>query len=370
MTDHPLGHPPDATLHAEVLVQRPRHRLDLTLSATPGDVVAVVGPNGSGKTTLLRALAGLQPLTAGRVVLGGRTWDDPAAGVRLSAQDRRVGMVLQDILLFPHLTARDNVAFGPRTRGAGRSEARRLAGAWLDRLGIGDLADRRPHQLSGGQAQRVAIARTLATEPHLLLLDEPLAALDVGAAMALRYELVRHLAAYGGITLLVTHDAIDALTLANRVVVLDEGRVVQEGTPEEVATLPRTAHVARLVGLNVLSGESRGTAVRLTGGSELVTATPYDGRVHVTFPPTAVALARDPGAGSVRNQWRGQVVSVAPNGPVVRVHVDAAGGLIADVTAESAARLGVAPGQEIWTSVKATEVAVHAEAPAVVAPLA
>lgn len=361
-------------LHAEVVVQRAGHRLDLTLSAAPGDVVAVVGPNGSGKTTLLRSLAGLQPLTSGRVVLGDRTWDDAAGGVRLCAQDRQVGMVLQDVLLFPHLTARDNVAFGLRARGAGRAEARRRADGWLERIGVAGLADRRPHELSGGQAQRVAIARTLATEPQLLLLDEPLAALDVGAAMALRLELVRHLAGYGGITLLVTHDAIDALTLANRVVVLDEGRVVQEGTPTDVATLPRTAHVARLVGLNVLSGESRGTAVRLTGGTgphaELVTATPYDGAVHVTFPPAAVALSREPGSGSARNRWRGRIVSVAPNGPVVRVHVDAVGGLIADVTAESAGRLGVAPGQEIWASVKATEVTVHAEASRVGAPLA
>jgi molybdate transport system ATP-binding protein len=360
-------------LEAVVLVHRPEHRLELTLSASPGEVVAVVGPNGSGKTTLLRALAGLQPLTAGRVVCNGATWEDSSDGVRVSAQDRRVGMVLQEILLFPHLTALDNVAFGLRSRGTERAEARRTAGAWLDRLGVGELAGRRPHELSGGQAQRVAIARTLATDPALLLLDEPLAALDVGAAMTLRLELVRHLAAYGGITLLVTHDAIDALTLADRVVVLDEGHVVQEGTPEEVATLPRTAHVARLVGLNVLSGESRGTRVRLTGGgagSELVTATPYDGPAHVTFPPAAVALSREAGSGSARNQWRGRVVSVAPNGPVVRVHLDAAGGLIADVTAESAGRLGVGPGQEVWASVKATEVTVHTEATRDPAPLA
>ncbi len=350
-------------LDAEVVVARPEHRLDVTLSAEPGDVVAVVGPNGSGKTTLLRAVAGLQPLSSGRISCGGRVWDDTVAGVRLSVQERRVGMVLQDILLFPHLTATDNVAFGPRSRGRTRADARRDATAWLDRLGVTDLAERRPHQLSGGQAQRVAVARALATDPLVLLLDEPLAALDVGAAMALRLELARHLAEYGGITLLVTHDAIDALTIANRVVVLDEGRIVQHGTPAEVSALPRTAHAARLVGLNVLHGQSRGSLVELVGGTELVTTTPYDGPVHVTFPPAAVALSREAGSGSARNQWRGRVGSVAPHGTVVRVHLDAAGGLIADVTAESAGRLGVAPGQEVWASVKATEVTVHAAGP-------
>lgn len=353
MTEAPPG------LEAVVVVERPQHTLAVSLAAAPGDVVAVVGPNGSGKTTLLRALAGLQELTSGNLACGGRTWEDSSTGIRLSAQQRRVGMVLQDILLFPHLTALDNVAFGPRSRGADRGAARRAAASWLERLGVGELAPRRPRQLSGGQAQRVAIARALATDPALLLLDEPLAALDVGAAMALRLELARHLSEYGGITLLVTHDAIDALTLANRVVVLDDGRIAQQGSPEEVAALPRTAHVARLVGLNVLSGESSGSRVRLADGSELVTTTPYDGPAHITFPPTAVTLSREPGTGSARNRWHGRVLSVAPNGLVVRVHLDAAGGLIADVTGESAGRLGMAPGQDLWASVKATEVTVH-----------
>ncbi len=358
-----------SVLEADVVVQRTDHRLDVRLSAAPGDVVAVVGPNGAGKTTLLRALAGLQPLSEGRIRLHDVVWDEPRAGTRLSAPERRVGMVLQEILLFPHLSALENVAFGPRSRGASRSEARSTAAEWLERLGVGALAARRPHELSGGQAQRVAVARALATDPVLLLLDEPLAALDVGAAMALRLELVRHLTEYAGVTLLVTHDAIDALTIANRVVVLDEGRVVQEGTPEDVAALPRSAHVARLVGLNVLTGTSRGSEVQLADGGRLVTITPYDGPVHVTFPPAAVALSREPGAGSARNQWRGRVVSVAHNGPVVRVQLDVAGGLIADVTAESAGRLGVAPGQEVFATVKATEVSVHGSATADAPPL-
>jgi molybdate transport system ATP-binding protein len=354
-------------LEARVVVRRPAHTVDVALTAAPGEVVAVVGPNGSGKTTLLRALAGMVPLSAGEVRYDGRTWESPDR--RLTVPQRGVGMVFQDVLLFPHLTARDNVAYGPRSRGLDRRAAREAADDWLRRLGVGELAGRRPRQLSGGQAQRVAIARALASRPRLLLLDEPLAALDVGVAMTLRIELARHLAAYDGVTLLVTHDAVDALTMADRVVVVDRGRIVQEGTPTEVARLPRTAHVARLVGLNVLTGRSAGNHVTLDADGELVTATAYDGRVNATFPPAAVTVGVDVPTGSARNRWHGRVVSVAPHGLAVRVHLDAAGGLIADVTAESAGRLGLTPGREVWAAVKATEVTVHAESPEGLPPL-
>ena len=361
------GGPAVTGLQAHVVVSRPGHTLDVELAARPGEVVAVVGPNGSGKTTLLRALAGMVPLSGGEVRYDSEPWESEQR--RLTVQERHVGMVLQDILLFPHLSARDNVAYGPRSRGQGRRLARTVAEGWLTRLGVGELADRRPGELSGGQAQRVALARALATSPRLLLLDEPLAALDVGAAMALRIELARHLAGYDGVTVLVTHDAVDALTMADRVVVLDRGSIVQEGTPSEVARRPRTPHVARLVGLNVLSGRSIGNRVDISGGGELVTATAYDGLVNATFSPAAVTVALEPSAGSARNQWRGPVVSVVPHGLAVRVHLEAAGGLIADVTAESAVRLGLTPGREVWMSVKATEVSVHAATSADPAPL-
>ncbi len=228
-------------LDAHVVVRRPDHTLDVRLRAEPGDVVAVIGPNGAGKSTLVRALAGIVPLDEGRVVCDGRTWEGP--GVRMDARDRHVGMVFQQGLLFPHLSAIDNVAYGPRSRGAGARQARTAALRWLERLGVDDLARRRPSELSGGQAQRVAVARALATDPRLLLLDEPLSALDVGIAMALRIELARHLADFGGVSVLVTHDAIDAMTVANRVLVIDEGRVAQDGTPTEVAQ--RTGHRPR-----------------------------------------------------------------------------------------------------------------------------
>jgi molybdate transport system ATP-binding protein len=348
-----------AFLDAHVVVRRPGYTLDVHLAAERGDVVAVIGPNGAGKSTLVRAIAGVVGLDDGRVVCDGETWDGP--GTQVEARRRRVGVVFQDGLLFPHLSALDNVAYGPRSRGVRRRDAQAAARGWLDRLGVGDLAERRPGRLSGGQAQRVAIARALATEPRLLLLDEPLSSLDVGVAMALRVELVHHLAAFGGVTLLVTHDALDALTVANRVLVIDDGRVAQTGTPQEVARRPATEHVARLVGLNVLRGSSSGTSIRLRDGGVLVSATDARGDVSACFSPSAVTLTATEPTGSARNRWHGQVTSVAPHGAAVRVHVDAAGGLIADVTPASSAQLRLVPGSDVWATVKATEIAVYGE---------
>jgi molybdate transport system ATP-binding protein len=325
MADQPVSGPRTG-LRAEVSVAG---RLDATVTAEPGSVTAVIGPNGAGKTTLLRALAGLVEMT-GSVTVAGESWTDPARLVR----ERGLGFVFQDQSLFPHLTALDNVAFGPRSRGTRRGAAEATAQGWLDRFGVGDLAARRPGQLSGGQAQRVAIARALATEPALLLLDEPFAGLDIGVASALRVELARHLGEYGGVTLLVTHDAIDALTLADRVVVLDEGRVAQEGTPHDVAARPRTDHVARLVGLNVLR----------------------EGEAFRSFSPSAVTVSLRPPEGSARHRWRGVVVSAAPHGDAVRLLVSGDAELLADVTPAAAGELGLGPGREVWLSVKETAV--------------
>jgi molybdate transport system ATP-binding protein len=302
-------------------------RVRASFSAPPGRVIALIGPNGAGKSSLVHALAGLVPAQ-------GRAGLDGVDLLPLAARDREVGLVFQDRALFPHLTARENVAFGPRARGVHRREARARADHWLGRMGLLDLADRRPRQLSGGQAQRVAIARALATEPRLLLLDEPMAGLDVGVAMALRLELARHLRDYDGVTLLVTHDAIDARTLADRVVVLDEGRVAQEGTPDDVAAHPRTDHVARLVGLNVLRDDEGFTSFR-----------PRDVTVSLRRPE-----------GSARLTWSGPVASAQQHGDAVRLLVDTRPPLLADVTPQAVAELGIAPGREVWLSVKATAV--------------
>ncbi|MEO5851420.1 MAG: ABC transporter ATP-binding protein [Nocardioides sp.] len=307
-------------------------RVTASFTAAPGDVVAVLGPNGAGKTTLLRAVAGLID-PGGDVVLDGTSWTDPPVLVR----ERRVGVVFQQQALFPHLSALDNVAFGPRSRGAARVDAERAGREWLARFGVGDLAHRRPRELSGGQAQRVAIARALATEPRLLLLDEPFSGLDVGVATALRLELTRHLAAYSGITLLVTHQALDALTLASHVLVLDGGRIAQQGSPADVAARPRTDHVARLVGLNVLR----------------------NGNTFSAFSPTAVTVSLHQPEGSARLRWRGAILGVAPHGDALRLLVDAAQAdrqLIADVTPAAAAELGLEPGREVWLTVKETAV--------------
>jgi molybdate transport system ATP-binding protein len=302
-------------------------RVQAALTAAPGEVVALIGPNGAGKSSLVHALAGL-------VRAEGRAHLDGTDLLPRPAPEREVGLVFQDRALFPHLSARDNVAFGPRARGVSRREARDRAERWLARMGLHGLGDRTPGRLSGGQAQRVAIARALATEPRLLLLDEPMAGLDVTVAMALRVELGRHLQEYDGVTLLVTHDALDALTLADRVVVLDEGRVAQQGTPEDVAAHPRTPHVARLVGLNVLRQ-----------GDEFTSFRPRDVTVSLRRPE-----------GSARLAWSGPVASAQQHGDAVRLLVDADPHLLADVTPQAAAELGLAPGVEVWLSVKATAV--------------
>jgi molybdate transport system ATP-binding protein len=234
-------------LQAHLVVTRGQFHLDLELSAEAGEIVALLGPNGAGKTTALSALAGLVPLEAGRVVLGERVLEDPEAGVRLPPEQRRIGVVFSDALLFPHLTALENVAFGPRAGGVPRAEARRRARRLLDSLDAGDLAARRPGQLSRGQAQRVAIARALAVEPDLLVLDEPLSALDAAARPRVRVDLRSRLVdSPSRPCLLVTHDFADAVALADRVVVIEAGQSTQTGSPRALADRPKTEYVTRL----------------------------------------------------------------------------------------------------------------------------
>jgi molybdate transport system ATP-binding protein len=261
-------------LDARVVVERAAFRLDVALRVPAGSTTAVVGPNGAGKSTLLRALAGLAPLTAGRVALDGRVLEDPAgSAARIPAEGRGIGVVFQDHLLFPHLSALANVAFGPRAHGVARAVAEERARALLDRLGIAHLADRRPAALSGGQSQRVALARALVLEPALLLLDEPMAALDAGTRLDVRELLADELRRFGGAAVLVTHDPVDALALADRIHVLEDGREVQEGAPAEVAARPATAYVARLVGMNRLTGRDA------DGRPVVVVAAPADVRL-------------------------------------------------------------------------------------------
>ncbi|MET7382822.1 ABC transporter ATP-binding protein [Streptomyces sp. NPDC005526] len=337
-------------LDARLVVERGDFRLDVQLTAAPGDVVALLGPNGAGKTTALRALAGLTPLTAGHLRLDGAALD------RTPPEARPVGVVFQDYLLFPHLSALDNVAFGPRCRGASKAEARAQAAVWLERMGLADHAGARPGRLSGGQAQRVALARALATRPRLLLLDEPLAALDARTRLEVRAGLRRRLAEFEAVAVLVTHDPLDAMVLADRLIVVEDGRVVQEGAPSDIARHPRTDYVAQLVGLNLYRGRAEGHLVRLDGGAALTTTEILTGPVFVAFPPAAVTLHRDrPVGSSARNLWRCEVAGLETHGDQIRADLSGELPLTADLTTVAAAELDLHPGAPVWATVKAAQ---------------
>jgi molybdate transport system ATP-binding protein len=348
------------TLSVAGAVRRGQFALDVAIDAAPGEVLAVLGPNGAGKSTLLRVVAGLLSLDSGHVRLGDQVLDDRRAGIFVEPQQRRVGVVFQDHRLFPHLRVLDNVAFGPRSRGVAKAAARGVAQGWLDRLGLGALAHRLPGQLSGGQAQRVALARALACEPEALLLDEPLAALDVQTRAEVQGELREHLGAFAGPTVLVTHDPIEALLLAQRIVVLEAGRVAQAGSPAEITSRPLTPYVARLVGMNLYVGDADGDVVTVDGGGRMVAADAPAGRVLAAVRPSAITVhTAAPHGSSARNVWSASITSLAPLGD--RIRVGTAGELTAtvDVTAAAVAELGLAPGQTIWLSAKATDVSAY-----------
>ncbi|OKJ61483.1 ABC transporter permease [Streptomyces sp. CB02261] len=338
-------------LHAEV-----DGFTELVLDAGPGTTIAVVGPNGAGKTTLLRALLGLT--TRAHAVL--RLGDTDVT--ELPPHRRQVAWVPQDGALFPRLSALANTAYGLRARGVPRAEARREAQRWLDRLGVGHLARRRPAELSGGQAQRVALARALAARPRLLLLDEPLAALDQTTRAHVRHTLRSHLAGFGGVCLIVTHDPVEAVSLADRVLVLQDGRPLQDASPAEVSRHPRSPWVARMLGRNAWAGTATADGLDLDGGGALITAEqpPPGTPALAIIAPEAVAVHRERPGGSPRNVWPGTVREITASGSRLRVLVtsDRAPSLVAEITPQAAAELGLADGVPVWTGVKATEVTV------------
>jgi molybdate transport system ATP-binding protein len=333
--------------------------LDVDLAVEPGAVLAILGPNGSGKTTLLRCLAGLQPIDRGRISLGEQVLDDPAAKVFVPAEQRHVSVVFQDYLLFAHLNAIDNVAFGLQARGIGRGAARTTAAAWLERLGLTSHARHRPGALSGGQQQRVALARALATDPQLLLLDEPLAALDATTRADVRRDLRAHLAAFDGVRVLVTHDPLDAYALADVVVVLESGRVTQAGSLASIAAQPRSRYVAQLVGTNLLTGTTSGTTFTATSGATLVVGDECQGQTYVSVPPSAIALYRTRPDGSPRNVWRTTIAHIETSFDRVRVSLADPLPLAAEVTTAGLAALDRHPGDEIWASIKTTEITTY-----------
>lgn len=344
------------SLDLEGQIRRGEFSVSLRLAASESEVVAVLGPNGAGKSTILETIAGLRRVESGRCRIDEEPVDEPSSHVWVAPQHRSVGLVFQDYLLFPHMTVLQNVSFGVECGGTDKRRARNRARGWLERLGIEALCDARPADLSGGEAQKVALARALAREPSVLLLDEPLAALDASSRVAVRRELGEHLGDYAGTTVLVTHDPVDALILAGRLVVLENGAVVQEGTAAEIRAHPRSGYVADLVGRNLFRGQAHHGVISLTSGARLVTADDRSGLVFGVVDPSSVTLHPAEPHGSARNVWQLEVTAVEHLGPRVRVVATGELDLTAEVTPAAVDELGIRPGNRIWATVKATEV--------------
>lgn len=349
---------PFGGLDAHIRVQRGSgFRLDIDLQIEPGTTVALLGPNGAGKSTTVDVLAGALALDEGRVQLGDHVLDDPDTNVYLPPEARRIGIVFQDYLLFDHLNVRNNVAFAPRSTGSTKTESLALADSYLSLLGLTEFADRSPATLSGGQAQRVALARAMASNPRLLLLDEPLAALDIETRTQLRRDLALHLAEFGGPRLLITHDPTDAFLLADRIYIVEDGRVTQTGTPDELRRQPATRYAAALAGLNLLAGNNDGGLVTLDHHDFTFSSadTKTSGPVLLTIRPNSIALHSGEPHGSPRNSWQTTVATLEPLGDITRVVLDAPIPLSVDITPNAASAMELRPGLALWASVKATE---------------
>lgn len=336
-------------------------QIEIALSIPPGKTAALLGPNGAGKSTAVAALAGLLPIGRGRISLGGVTLDDPARACFLPPNERKVGLLFQDHLLFPHLSVIDNVAFGLRSRGIRRPEAYRRASEWLERIGLHDLARRRPDQLSGGQSQGVALARALVIEPDLLLLDEPLSALDVTTRVQVRRTLAEHLENFAGPRLVITHDPTEAFLLADEIHIIEEGVVTQVGSADDIRLRPRTSYAADLAGSNLLVGSAAGGLVD-SGGHILHIADPtISSEVILTIRPTAISVHLHPPEGSPRNAWATSVELIEALGDRVRMFTGPPLPLTVEITKEAAVSLGLLPGARIWLAIKATEIEVQAQ---------
>lgn len=335
-------------IEAELRLTRGSFDLDVAFQVSNTETVGLLGPNGAGKTTVLDCLAGLEVPDSGRIVIDQTVVYDRSRFVPPEA--RQVGVVFQDLLLFDHLTVAENVAFG-----AGR----RPIDPWLSSLGIRELADRRPADLSGGEAQRVALARALATEPRVLLLDEPFSALDVEARRDVRRIVADHLAAFSGPRLLVTHEPDDALLLCDRILIVEDGRITHDGTPDEIRLRPRTRYAAELVGTNHLRGHASAGDVQVGGQVIHVAERAVSGPVTLRIRPSAVAVAIDRPTGSPRNVWQTRIERLEPLGDRVRILTGPPVPLTAEVTTEAARALDLVGGKEIYVAVKATEIEVE-----------
>lgn len=345
------------TLDANIFVRQGEFTLEAEFQIAEGEVLAVLGPNGSGKSTLLRTICGLQPIDRGRITIDGRIVDDAESETFVMPEHRHTGVVFQDHSLFANLTALENIAFGLRARRVPRAAARSTAARWLDRIGLDDLAGSKPSRLSGGQAQRVALARALAMEPRLLLLDEPMSALDVRAGAEMRRDLRAHLDDRPITTLLITHDPVDAFALADRVMVIEEGRVTQTGSLDHVTTHPRSRHIADMVGLTLVRGVVHDSALTTSTGAVLVVpADTSDGPSVASIRPGSVTLHRHRPEGSARNVWSMTVRDIDRHPERVRIRLDGPIALVAELTPSGQDALGIRMGDTVWASVKASEI--------------
>jgi len=330
---------------------------DGSMKVADAETVAIIGPNGAGKSSLLEVIAGILRPDTGRATLDGETLFDRS--VWLQPHARGTALLAQDPLLFPHLNVLDNVAFGPRSRGKSTKASRATARHWLNEVDATELADRKPAQLSGGQAQRIAVARALATEPRLLLLDEPMAALDVAVVPSMRHMLKRVLAHRTAI--IVTHDVLDAVLLADRVIVMEDGRIAEEGPTKDVLARPRSEFGASIAGLNLMRGSAVDGAVRTPSGTVVtgMSESPInDGEfVVAVFSPSSVAVYLERPAGSPRNAFAATIRELEPHGAHVRVRTEE---LSADITIPVVAELELTPGKDVFLVVKASEVAIYA----------
>lgn len=348
------------TLSARIGLQLGSLDLDVSVEVSSGEVLAILGPNGAGKSTMLRAIAGLVPLDTGFISIDDGRLDDPTDDIFVPPEQRPIGMVFQDYLLFEQMSVLDNVAFGSRAKGTPKNVARSRAREWLERVGVAEMADNRPRALSGGQAQRVALARALATEPRVLLLDEPLSALDAGTRANVRRDLRGHLDTFTGSTLLVTHDPIDAHALADRVLVVEDGRQMQTGSLDDLAARPGSRYVADLIGLNLIIGEARDGALVTDRGTTVVISDPIVGPARAVIRPHSIAVTRQaPQLSSVRNIWPGTIVGVERIGDRARIRIDGPLSLTAEITTASLQDLGLRIGDTVHASVKATEIDVE-----------
>lgn len=336
-------------------------QLNLKMTIPPRTTVALLGPNGAGKSTAVASIAGLVPVDTGILRLNGRVLDAPAEGAFVHAEDRRIGVVFQDYLLFQQITVLENVAFGLRSRRIPRETAHARAREWLRKLGLEHLEHRKPGDLSGGQAQRVALGRALVTEPDLLLLDEPLSALDITTRTELRHTLAEHLDAFAGPRLLITHDPTEAFLLADEIHVIEDGTVTQHGTADDIRLRPRTPYAADLAGANLVSGTASAGLVDAGTQTVHIGDDEVKGAVLLTIHPTAISLHSTRPEGSPRNSWPTTVERIERLGTRVRLRTGSPLPLTVELTESARAEMGLDRGAAVWVALKATEIGVQTD---------